>query len=98
MPKSTTLRNWVSACWRDSPTFVHSCVQATVRSRLFQPQTLPQISDASQLPRHLRSQNCKWRMKVSESHSWDCLDAIATIDVAIDASATDLITTLEMLR
>ena len=37
-------------------------------------------------------------MKVSKFHSWRCFVAIATTGVANDASATDLVTTLEMRR
>ena len=78
---------------------MHSCVQATVQSRLFRPQTPPWTSDALQFPRHFRSRNCNLKlMKVSEFHSWGCLVAIATTGVATDASATDLVTTHEMLR
>ena len=77
---------------------MHSCVQATVQSRLSPPQTLPQTSGALQLPHHLRSQCCNLQMKVFEVHSWGCLVAIATTGAATDASATDLVTTHEMLR
>ena len=69
-----------------------------MQSRLSPLQTLPQISGALQLPHHLRSQYCNLQMKVSEFHSWRCLVAIATTSVANEASATDLVTTLEMRR
>ena len=78
---------------------MHSCVQATVQSRLSQPRTPPQTSDASQLRHYFRNQNCSLPIQVSELHSWiGCLVAVgASADAATDAIARDLITTLRMM-